>query len=347
MSKGELLEAEDAGRSVRTAGWTRLPRKTKTRWLIPRGPRRATASALGIYQPVTLKGLLGWEVARLMASCGLFRLFPEGGGAPTEVQEAIAPHVPPGGTLAVSFSNPPGRYVVFLMDAGGTVRAVAKVGTTPIMKATLAREAATLRSLPAHLPPPLEAPRMLDHREGLLLLELVSWDARIDPWMLPEEVAGAMGAFLRSGRSSPEDPTGWCHGDFAPWNLFKSARGWVVLDWEHAQPGGRAFFDMFHYVVMAHALLGKPSRQAILSGISGKGWFGRALSAYARAADLPLENIEDHFVRYVVESAAHLDRNTRDGRRGMAARSRLLSDLGHPVSALDRGDADTARPKSG
>ncbi|MGV9536428.1 phosphotransferase [Streptosporangium sandarakinum] len=30
-----------------------------------------------------------------------------------------------------------------------------------------------------------------------------------------------------------------CHNDAAPWNLVRSPRGWVLIDWDAAAPGSR------------------------------------------------------------------------------------------------------------
>lgn len=46
------------------------------------------------------------------------------------------------------------------------------------------------------------------------------------------------------------------HGDFAPWNLIKKQKGYVVYDWEHCGMRIKGF-DILHYVVMPKILLKK------------------------------------------------------------------------------------------
>lgn len=46
------------------------------------------------------------------------------------------------------------------------------------------------------------------------------------------------------------------HGDFAPWNLKKNKKGYVVYDWEHCGMRIKGF-DILHYVVMPKILLKK------------------------------------------------------------------------------------------
>ena len=67
-------------------------------------------------------------------------------------------------------------------------------------------------------------------RLDLLLLEAVEWSPRLRPWVLPSEVAFALGrAFAASADGGDR---GMAHGDFAPWNLLRTSDGWVLVDWE-------------------------------------------------------------------------------------------------------------------
>jgi thymidylate kinase len=311
-------------------GWVGLPERGDPRWLLPRGPRKVAKAALAVYQPVTVGGRVGWEVARLLAAVGAFRVMPRGQAPPSEVRERLAPHVPAGATYAVARGNEPGRYVALLVERGGEPLAVAKIALTPAARAALGREANALERLRSFLPPPLQAPEVRLVEDGLLLLEAVSWRPRAHSWRLPEEVAAALGAFFRAGAGL--DGLGPAHGDCAPWNLLRTDDRWVLCDWEEAFEGAPAFFDVFHYLVQSHALLGRPRHRTLLAGLRGDGWVGRVLRAYAEAAGIRPEAAGAAFGSYLRVSTAALDVSRADGRRGFAARARLLG-------ALDRSGA--------
>ncbi len=117
------------------------------------------------------------------------------------------------------------------------------------------------------------------------------------------------------------------HGDFAPWNLFRTPPGWTILDWEHAEEEAEPFFDVLHYLTMAHSLLGHPSRRAILEGLSGAGWIGRALLTYSQGAELSLDGVPDIFVAYL-KSRDNLNGSTRADRIALRARRELLAAMG-------------------
>lgn len=49
------------------------------------------------------------------------------------------------------------------------------------------------------------------------------------------------GAVWRSFGPPPPDTEVICHHDAAPWNLVRAERGWVLIDWDNAGPGSRAW----------------------------------------------------------------------------------------------------------
>jgi hypothetical protein len=109
----------------------------------------------------------------------------------------------------------------------------------------------------------------------------------------------------------------------------------MVLDWEDARDDAPPFFDVFHYLVQAHALLRHPSRKELIRGLNtGDGWVGSALRAYGEAAGVPPFRAIDFFPQYLEATLVTLDARTRDGRRGIAARRALLAAVtaGHYAS---------------
>lgn len=308
-------------------GWVSLPRRSAPRWTLPRAGAAIARNALLIYQPVTMRGLAAWRAARVAAGSGIFRLWPRGKPPPSAVRAALAPHTEPGDVLAVATTHYQGRYVVLIMDRAGQPRAVAKLATDASGAAPLAREADALERYGDLLAAPLSAPKVLARADGLLLLEAIPWRPRARVWKLPPQVARALGAFYRAGATEGAG-SGLAHGDFAPWNLFATGSGWVAADWEEAHDGAPPFWDLFHYLVQGHALLGRPRRAELDAGLAGRGWVGRALAAYAAGAGLDAGDGRLHIGAYLRDSTRYLDPADSDGRKGLAARAALIEGLG-------------------
>jgi hypothetical protein len=322
-----LLEARTTARLG--AGWAALPQGRSGRWLLPRAPRRTARAGLAIYQPVTTRGLLGWEAARLLSWFGGFRLLPRGAGPPREVRQALAGHLPNRGTLAVARTTHPGRYVALLLDATGTCQGVAKVATDAEGSCALDREAAAILDLGRLLKPPVTPPTVVAHEPGMLLMEPVPWRPRPRPWRLDEEVAGALGGLYRVGAGRGADSFGPAHGDCAPWNLLWTGSGWVLIDWEDASAAAPAFFDIFHYIVQAHAILERPSWRTVLHGFAdGRGWVGRAVRAYADEAGLAMADAPGRLATYLRDVEDRLLPLAPGEHDGTPARQRLLRRLG-------------------
>jgi Phosphotransferase enzyme family len=317
-------------------GWVALPRPGRgtpapsaphyvPQLILPRGPRAAVAAALYAYHPCTTKARLAWKAARRFGGLGGFHLVPRRGAPPPEVMERLAPYLPPHTTIAVAESDHPGRFVALIVGERGDCHGLAKIGTDSTGRSALANEAKALDSLGKRLPPPVSAPRLLARDTGLLLLEPVRWVPRREPAALPDEVARAMGAFFANGEGEQLGPT---HGDFAPWNLLQTEEGWVLVDWEEARERDRPFFDLFHYLFMAHQNLAAFSREDFLDGLEGRGRIGRATAAYAEGADLHDVDLRGLLIFYLRSSSERLNLESPDGRSDYRARQRLLSALG-------------------
>lgn len=304
-------------------GWSCLPARN-TRWWLPRGPRRTARAALALYQPVTVRGRIGWEAARALAVASGFRLLPRGAAPPREVRRALGQVLPPGATLAVARANTPGRYVALVIDANGRSVSVAKVATSAAGAESIEREVAAIHELVPLLGPPMFAPRILEATDRMLLLQAVQWRPRSQPWRVPDEVAEALGRFHRAGREAAEPGLGASHGDFAPWNLLAATDGWALLDWEDASPRRPPFFDVFHYLVQAHALLGRPSGRSIAIGLMGRGHVAETLASYGRGAGIDRSGVQELFDEYLRSTLSTLSPDRPDRRAGIRARRALL-----------------------
>lgn len=127
----------------------------------------------------------------------------------------------------------------------------------------------------------------------VLCLEAESHQAHSDPLVCPPQVADALGAMWR--RSG----TGYSHGDFAPWNLLDATRGPVLIDWEHAFDGGPAFYDLWHWFVQGHLLLGGPHPTRLEHDDS----FRAAFEAFSHGAELDSVEPNHYLASYLRVSA--------------------------------------------
>lgn len=304
-------------------GWTDLPTRSSPRWVLPRGPRKTARSALAIYQPVTVRARLGWEAGRALATTGLMRLLPRG-EAPSEAARAtLAPHVPPRSTYSVMRANHPARSLALIVRSDGRPHAFAKVAYDEEGANALEAEAENIERYGGLLEPPVRAPRIIGREAGLLLLEPVRWIPRMRPWVLPAEVARGLGrAFART--SDEAEGRGFAHGDCAPWNLLRTQDGWVLVDWEESRSDAPVFYDLFHFLVQAHVLLGRPSRSQLTGHVPGPPWVRAAIEAYAAGAGEPEASWRLHFCEYLRASKERLDPSDPAQARALAARSRLL-----------------------
>jgi thymidylate kinase len=322
-----LLERRAISRIGR--GWAALPSPSSPRWIVPRGPKRAAQEGLSLYYPITVKGRLAWEAARLGATAGLFRLLPKDDAPPHAVRQLVAPYVPRGGTLAVARANHEGRYLALIIDGGGRSAAVAKVATTDAGAAKLEEEVRSMEKFGPELLSPLSVPKILGRFPGVLLLDVVSWRPRWRPWRLDGNAARAMGALFRSrARTDGGDLIGAAHGDWVPWNMLWTGEGWVLIDWEEASDTAPPFHDLCHYLVQSHALLGRPALPELLRGFQHfDGWVGSALRSYAREADVRPADGESFLVSYLQATEGSVRVETKSEAAGLAARRTLLARL--------------------
>ncbi len=61
---------------------------------------------------------------------------------------------------------------------------------------------------------------------------------------------------LEAGLRGADVPMGPAHRDFVPWNMRRTKAGLFVFDWEFASDGCLPLYDLYHYVLMPHAVRG-------------------------------------------------------------------------------------------
>lgn len=233
---------------------------------------------MSLTTPFRPRTFLLWSGVRALAGLGALRLLPAAGDAPdVPLAELVMPHVPNGGHVALRPVARRGRWSAMTMTAAGEPHALVKVAVSDEAVAALAAEARMQAQLAARVQPPLRVPEVLVAEPHLLVFRAVVAQPRLRSWRLPEQVATGLGAMTRAGLT---------HGDFAPWNLLRTSDGWFVIDWESARLTCEPWVDLWHFVVQSHALVQHPTTRTILEGLNDHGWLGRAVRAYAKAAEV-------------------------------------------------------------
>lgn len=216
--------------------WITLPPAAPPRWYLPAWPPAMTLAGLDFFKPMTKRGRVFRRAARLAAKWRLLRLLPA--SALPDWAASLSKVVPPGGHLALRPGWSGDRAAALIFDARARPVYIVKLALGRA-DPSFVREAESVRQLGPSLQEPLYAPQVLTVTESLLLYATEPIDKPLaTPGVLPENVASGLGSFYRAGRTPTESAKGGLsHGDFAPWNVVPTSRGWLLFDWESA---GRA-----------------------------------------------------------------------------------------------------------
>jgi hypothetical protein len=194
--------------------------------------------------------------------------------------------------VLVGNPSPDRKLIVFLLDDARRIAAVLKIGLTPGGRLSVIREAEVLRKLEHYswapdvlsvhpdlgvaaqkyvdgampdrrfLPEYLDLLCCLPQSGGSLKLSVAahSMAARLSPF--PGEWRGTSPDLLNRCLSCLDRdtaiPTMLVHGDFAPWNIRRTAAsGPVLVDWEWADFAWLPMHDLLHYQFSQDRLFGR------------------------------------------------------------------------------------------
>jgi len=285
-------------------GWAAIPSTTNTRFSIPRRPRTVAVAGFRLVSPNKARSRAILGLARTGASIGGARLL-RARALPPDVARLIAPYVPENSTVALKHAVHAGRYSALVVNALGEPGPILKVATDDLGRARLRAERTAIERRAPLLRAPLVAPKILAADEHVLAFEWAPHQPRRRPWILPLEVAHGLGVFFAAGMIDRDLAlSGPAHGDAAPWNLLRCGREWMLIDWEVSMDDAPPFFDVYHYLVQAHALLGRPGRKELLRGVAGTGWIGEVIAAYAYGAGLWPSLAGPSFERYLEHTSS-------------------------------------------
>jgi hypothetical protein len=170
-------------------------------------------------------------------------------------------------TIATMSSSTKGRLIVGFA-AGGALQVVAKVGGPD--DHGLRREGAFVQRL-ARL-----------HRSEFDVSKtrwVGEWRDRYVVAVEAHEVlaqatpADALRVAIALAQSAGDEIT-LTHGDFAPWNLARTAKGLLLLDWEEARTPCEPLVDLTHFVLQSGSLLGMMDPDTAMRRLTAPGELG-------------------------------------------------------------------------
>jgi Phosphotransferase enzyme family len=299
------------------------------RWYLSSKLGTGAGNSLPVYRPVSLKALLGWQLAHTGVQAGIYRVFPRT-TIPDEVQEALATLRIQGEIAALARTNHEQRWIALILSSSGP-HSVAKIALDQRDAALLDMEHEKLRHFGRFLSPPIREPRVIHYEHGALVLEAVMSRPHLTSSVLPPQVAGSLGGFFSALNEAHSPPaTGLVHGDFAPWNLLRHEDEWVLIDWESVATEQSPFLDLIHYHVQSYIHLGRPSLRSLIAGFSGTGRLSDSIRAYAEKAGHPPSAAKRYLHEYVRSTPLLIHpQNGRKGRPGARRRANRFLERVH------------------
>jgi hypothetical protein len=107
---------------------------------------------------------------------------------------------------------------------------------------------------------------------------------------------------LADGLRSADLPTGFAHGDFAPWNIRTAGDRLVVLDWEYCSDQVPAGWDLFHFLIVSAIELKRHSGDSIYRGFTQDTANRILLRTYLDSLGISREWIRPLLIAYLAET---------------------------------------------
>jgi hypothetical protein len=226
--------------------WRRVPLTSRRLGMCMTGDAR---EGLAFYQPQSTRA----RAAAAVTGSGL--PLPKGRRVPSPIDHLDdlwrLLGIRPSGVSAM-LSSTPGR-VVLSVCTRGRMDLVVKVGGHADDR--LRHEAAMLAA-PELAGLAVGRPELVwqgEWRDSLVVATRALRRSSSAPWSVSDVVP------ITQALAAGVDGAPLTHGDFAPWNLIRTAEGPFLLDWESSRWADEPLHDLTHFVVQGGALLGRYS----------------------------------------------------------------------------------------